>query len=442
MPPRISDTQPSTQTSFEQDARAALAAVRDSFADIIDNLPERIRRASQLGRALDLDRKLAWKVTKVARTRDVFAVVEHLPGGSGSELFLKAAEKRGITPAMIQSARAALAGFERLIDTHAGDRASLEMMARAFSRDASDGAGGELAHRKSAFLGNSATWGVQARAQLSVNIIAPSSDPDRVDIALLSGLIDLRRLRPKVAWVVARMGFVSSEGKPQPPVPPDANREQRRAFADSYRIPLLSEFCSDPPPDLRASVTDNGMIEIELVEGPVGDTGSLTCIFSGEPFRAIGSRFSTPGGPGGPGGHGNPGSGDSRAHLNAHVRTPSTMLIHDLLVHQDLFGPLRPEAAVYSEVHREVRSAATRDERYRLPVTLSVQPLGRGPDVMRTLDVPRLPQMIQHICTRLGWDPQAFDAYRLQMPYPIVPSAVVMSFDLPATPANSHRSDR
>lgn len=413
---------PESQTSFEQHARQVLAKVRDTFAAVVEALPERATRPSDLMRALNVDRKLAWRLSKVVQSHDPFALVEHLPGSAGVVILLNAAARRGVPAPAISAAHAAYQDFEQLITVHAGDRTSLEMMAQAFSRETSDQS--ELAHRKAAFQGNSYTWGVQARTQLSVNIIAPSTDPANIDIALISGLIDLRRLRPKVAWVVARTGFITNEGKTIPAPPPDATPEQKRAARDAYRVPLVREFCSSPLPDLRAKLNDSGLMEIELVEGPVGEKGAITCVFSGPPFRNVEARGRS--------------EDESKAHLNAHIRTPSTMLIHDLLVHHERFGPLTPEVSVYSEVHREVRSAATRDDRYRLPVRLNVEYLGRGPTVIRTPDVPRYPQLVRHVCGLHNWNAEDFDVYRLVMSYPIVPSAVVISFEVPELPPASN----
>lgn len=403
---------------FEHAARPVLDRVREAFAAVIDALPRSSGKASEVARILKIDRKLAWKFWRVVNSPDSFAVVSHLPGAPGVEIFLNAARTHGVASSTIASAQAAFAALEQLIATHAGDRASFEMMLKAFAEEPFEQQ--ELAHRKAAFAGNSYTWGVQARTQLAAIILAPSRTPGRVDTALLGGLIDLRRLRPKVAWVVARTGFVAVDGQTRAHVTPEMTLEQRESAAAGYRIPLLTEFCSVPLPEFRTRLTEQGQVEIELVEGPVGEQAAITCLFGADPYRGVGARVASP--------------GDSTVHLNAHVRTPSTMLVFDVLCPPDLYGPITCKAAVYSEVHREVRSAATRDERYRLPIHLTVQRLARSPGAtaLRTPHVPNYPQMIRHVGQRFGWNSDNFEVHRLLMPYPIVPSAVVVSFDLPA----------
>ncbi|MHC5113553.1 MAG: hypothetical protein ACYTGP_03895 [Planctomycetota bacterium] len=394
--------------SFDEDARATLRSVSDALADIVEAAAGGIPRPAELCRILTIDKKLGWKISKVVQARDPLAAVEHIPGAAGIEIFLTAASRCGASEDLLERARAALRRFDRLIEVHAGDRASFEMMARGIAEESSDQS--EFNHRRAAFRGNSYTWGVQARTQLSTNIVYPSTTPGRVDIALVGGLIDLRRLRPKVAWVVARLGFVGTS---------DDSPEGDRAAEDTP-VPLLTEFCTEPPQALQTVRSPSGFIEVELAEGPVGDTGAMTFIFCGDPFRDAGCAYRT--------------DEDPVANLNVHVRTPSKVLIHDLLVHESLFGRLEPRANIYSEVHHEVRSSRTRLEKYQLPVRVGVDYLGRGSSVLRTPDVPRYPEMARHVLARVDQDAEKFDAYRLRLQFPIVPTAVTMSFELPERP--------
>jgi len=390
--------------SFGEDAKATLRSVSDALADVVEAAAGGIPRPAELCRILTIDKKLGWKISKVVQARDPLAAVEHIPGSAGVEIFLAAASRHGASDELLERTREALRRFDRLIEVHAGDRESFEMMARGIAEGSSDQS--EFNHRRAAFRGNSYTWGVQARTQLSTNIVYPSSKSGRVDIALVGGLIDLRRLRPKVAWVVARLGFVGTSDDPQD-----------NEIIEDTPMPLLSEFCTEPPQALRTVRSPAGFVEVELAEGPVGDTGAMTFIFCGEPFRDAGSAYRT--------------DADPVANLNVHVRTPSKVLIHDLLVHESLFGRLDPRANIYSEVHHEVRSSRTRLEKYQLPVRVGVDYLGRGSSVLRTPDVPRYPEMARHVLGLVDQNAEQFDAYRLRMQFPIVPTAVTMSFELP-----------
>jgi hypothetical protein len=70
----------------------------------------------------------------------------------------------------------------------------------------------------------------------------------------------------------------------------------------------------------------------------------------------------------------------------------------------------------------------------RLQPYESVAHLGRGPSALYATDVPRYVEMGRYIFDRLGWDAERFLVYRCRLEYPVLPSTVVMQFDLPPAP--------
>jgi hypothetical protein len=44
------------------------------------------------------------------------------------------------------------------------------------------------------------------------------------------------------------------------------------------------------------------------------------------------------------------------------------------------------------------------------------------------------PELCRYAFERLGWDAERFDVYRCRVEYPVLPSTVVMQFELPAAP--------
>jgi hypothetical protein len=56
--------------------------------------------------------------------------------------------------------------------------------------------------------------------------------------------------------------------------------------------------------------------------------------------------------------------------------------------------------------------------------------LGRGTDVMDTPEAPRHGEMMGYALGRLGWDAGKFEVYRCLIEYPVMPSSVVVQFDL------------
>ena len=66
----------------------------------------------------------------------------------------------------------------------------------------------------------------------------------------------------------------------------------------------------------------------------------------------------------------------------------------------------------------------------------SIVYLGKGPSVLHTPEVPRYAEMVQYALDRSGWNASNFDVYRCRVEYPVMPSSVVVQFELPLKPAS------
>lgn len=113
------------------------------------------------------------------------------------------------------------------------------------------------------------------------------------------------------------------------------------------------------------------------------------------------------------------------------VRTPCEAVVVDLLVREDTFGAIEPEMAVYGEQSGGSSYPAPGSERDLLPIRQPVLSLGKGPSVLHTPDVPRYAEMARFAFDRLGWEAERFDVFRIRIEYPVMPSSVVLRFELP-----------
>ncbi|MCK4660139.1 MAG: hypothetical protein KAV82_11510 [Phycisphaerae bacterium] len=408
----------SNTMSFEERAKQVLQQFRGAFAEVVDALPGLITRPHELSKSLKIDMKLAWKIMKVAHGSDLFAAAQHIPGSLGIKVFLKAAARQSVPAPRIRAVEAAVGQFERLIEVHAGDRATLEMMLASYG--GGDRRQADLAQQKAAFTAQSYIWGVQARTQLKVDFLHPATEKGRLDIATLRGFVGLRRIRPNVPWVIARARVIDDDGKLRSPSirkPLDPTEDDADGITSA---PLLREFCSKPLPRFRRIVGPHGFLEDELAEGEVGNTGAITCITgdvaynAASYYRAEHNRY---------------------AALAVLMRTPCEALLFDLFVHEDLFGSIEPELAVYSELAGGPPIPPIEGrERDRLDTWEQVEYLGKGPSVVHTPHVPRHAEMIRYTLDKLGWDSERFDVYRVQMQFPIIPTSVLMMHELPEAP--------
>jgi hypothetical protein len=198
----------------------------------------------------------------------------------------------------------------------------------------------------------------------------------------------------------------------------------RESLADSDNAhataPLIRQFCSDPLPALRRVPRPNGFVDDELLAGSVGKTGATTCVI-GDVCRCAGKRYR-----------------DERNRIAGYIQrvcTPCEVLVFDYVVHDTVYGPMAPELAVRSALGEEPSPATNPYELPRLPVTGSVQYIGKGAAALRLSDVPRYAELGQYVFTRLGWDGNRFDVYRVRLEYPPIPTLVTIEHALQPSPS-------
>ncbi|MHC4943895.1 MAG: hypothetical protein ACYTG7_12835 [Planctomycetota bacterium] len=329
-------------------------------------------------------------------------------------MLLKSLQKAGAPAKTLAAVRLAMKEYDRMVEMHAGDRATLEMMLGNLTLNGEQQR--NEAHRKLAYQGNSAACGVQARVQLTVNVIAPSHVEDKVDLAWLSGLVDFRRLRHNIPWAVAMARKFETNGSALDvgtiePLDPD--------FADPEKAPLMGRFCSDPMPEVRPVPVSNDMLRFEIMEGPVGNTAAATCIV-GLYGRAFITRYKY-------------GTNTLGEHI-ARISTPAEILIHDLFVHEDLDYAFSPSISMYSLLPSAPEYPTAGRDQGLLPVAEKVIELGQGLNGVTTTEIPGYKQMIQSVYGQLGWKAGKFHGFRFKMRYPPIPSLAVLRYDLREQP--------
>jgi hypothetical protein len=404
-------------TAFETEAEDALRDVRNTFAQILEALRRKTRQGNSLDKILGIDKSLSWKIQKVAHSVDLFLAAQHMPGVAAVEVFLQAAKGRDVPGDIVQAAAQAVADLERVVELHAGDRASFEIMAAGFAKRSR--ASSTLAQCRAAVRANAGIWGVHAATQMRTDLLWPNSTPGQLDIASLRGFVGLRRLRQDLPWVVARSRCSDNDGQvrrafaPVPIDPPDDG------VGHVPPVPLLRDFCSQPLPQFRRVALTDGFVDDELLAGPVGNRGAVTCI-AGEVSRNVASYFRD--------------ADNAFGEFIVTVRTPCDTLVFDLLVHEDLFPGDQPEVAVYSELAGGAPFPAGNRARMPLPIAASVDLIGRGPEAAHSADVPRYAEMIRYALEKLAWDGSRLRVYRVCLEYPPMPTSVVMRFKLPERP--------
>ncbi len=406
---------PAASGGFVQATAAAMSRLRLALGELIEAIPQPINKAADVHRALGVDPKLGWQVFKVVNAVNTAGAGVNVPKRVSMQRLLKAAAGCGVPAHVIDHTAAAFDEFENLVTEHAGDRASFESMVSAVG-DQDDCAQIDLNHRKAAFRSNSHIWGVQATARLACFIYQPSpSHPGQQDLGGIRGFVGLRRLRREGSWVVTQTKMTDADGTDREA----PNREALDPSAEvAHGVSLLEKFCSQPLPRFRAVPGKLGYVNTELEGDSVGNQSATTCMI-GDVWRGVFGYYRD----------------ERNKHSLSHalVHTPCKVLIHDVLVREGMYGSSIPEVLIYGD-HRGVDPHPEGRDCDLLAMHASVSHLGKGPLVVHTPDVPRYVQMLEYAFDRLGWDGEKFDVYRCRVEYPVMPSSVVVRFDLPEKP--------
>jgi hypothetical protein len=396
---------------FEADLKAVAHRLRSSILGLMASVDQDASNPQALARQFGLDKNLTWKISKVVQENDAFAALAHFPGQASVRALLKAFERAGASENSVRAMREAAADFEHVVRLHSGDRVTLDMM---LDNLVAAGRHERMeVHRRSLYRGLSATWGVQARLQLCVNVIAPGSDPDWVDVAWLSGLVDLRRLRRDTPWAIASVGKFADDGSP---LPIGTIKALDPRFDRDDAAPLMGDFCSKPLPDVQAARAAGGLVRYQLVEGPVGKLAAVSCII-GLLGRSLVRRTSA--------------ENYTCGEHGARLYTPTELLIHDLFVHRDLSYAMSPELAVYSHMPGGLIYPGCAPDQGLLPVGDPVISLGGQPPDVLTPEFPRYAKMIQYVFTKAGWNMNDFSGFRVKLRYPPIPAVAILRYPLP-----------
>ncbi len=407
--------------TFERQATAVLHRLRASLSVLIGAVPSvgELRKAADLQRALGIGNTLAWQVYKLAHARDPLAEASSVPRAGGMKRLFEAAARRGVPAKHIEDSAAAIQEFDELVKVHAGDRAAFDSMISGLTEQGSQLV--DPRQKRAAYRANSHIWGLQARTQLKCTILNPSlASTTSLDLAQLQGYVNLRRFRRAIPLLISGIELIVDDEHKHNILPPYRREPLAGDSAAAQGAPLLTEFCSQPPPEIRTIRSEAGALQTELVACGVGNESAVTYMI-GDVVRSV------------PG----PYTGDAPPGLRSHawVRVPAEVLIHDVLIHEEAYGSLTPKTSVFGD-HNRSPGASTFDlsDANILGVKESTVYMGKGPSVLQTLDVPRYPEMAQYAFDRLGWDGEKFDVYRCRVEYPVMPSAVVIHFDLPEKP--------
>lgn len=397
---------------FEADAVSTLTALQTQFSQVLEALPGRARRPVEISRSLGIHQTLAWKLARIVDSADPITIAPHIPGTSGVNIFLSAAEQRGVPSQVLSDVKHGVDAFHRLIDEHAGDRKSLELMLARLGTPEEDVT--EINIRKEAFRATSFTWGVQAGTRIALTALGPGSNPDSLDLVSARCIRGFRRLRPETPWIMARsQAWVNpNQGQKCDPgtQPGEVSREplDPQGFRDTG-IPLLRAFSTPSIPGLSARHAGRELLEY-LAPGPIGNKAAIDYA-TGEIHRSAWTPFASP--------------DDRNIRMGVQIRLPVESMVYDTVIKRGFINEPRPEISMVGEAGTEWYRQGEHD-RESLPFSETMQRVGQGLRAFRIPEFPKYHELARLVFERAAWDPDDFDVFRVRVEYPMLRTALIM----------------
>lgn len=399
-----------TSVEFEAEVRMSADRLRGALVGLFEQVGVDPRYPQEAARHLGLDKTLSWKVCRLTTEGDAVSAIPKLPGKPGLKMLVDAFERGGAPEPAREALWSAVEEFEAVIQRHAGDRATLEVMLSALNGQDEDRAEREVQYRRMSFLGNCATWGIRARAQHSSHFLIPAGERGMLDMITVTGLHELRRLREDASWSIVSLRNWSDQGHELP----EGERTKLVHPLDpsvTSGPPVLREFSSDPLPPLSVDRSRGNEVRYEIGEGPVGLRAAATAVF-GYARRASVSRFRE--------------AGDEFGETGVRWSTPVESAMLQVFLHRDLrFGPA--EGGVFSEMPAGPVFPGGDRARARLSMGADVETL-ESPERFECRDVPRMREMVGLVCDRTGIAPKDLVGYRLAVAFPPIPSMATIRF--------------
>jgi hypothetical protein len=396
--------------SFQGEVRTVMAALQHAIrAALGDDDRGDTRAPAELSRDLGLDTKLGWKLHWMLSNADPFAAALFVPGRAGIGLFVEGLRRAGASPARLKEVEQAGEAFHRCVTRHAENRAGFDTLLGAHTSD--DRANVE--HRKLAYQGARSIWGIESRCNMLTYIVHPSADGESMDIASVRGIIGCQRLREHVPWRVGRTVMrkpdsgVSSAFRREPVDP------ALRGMQPGDELPVLRAYCTDPLPPIDRVPGPHGAVEFQLGAGPVGKRGRFDLI-TGEVVRSMQQRYAEP--------------GDPPLRMRFGVRIPTQLAVFDVLMHREMFARSAPRVLMLSDLFAS-ELGSQHQPADELPGAPPLEVLRASPEQTGLEDAPQFADAIDESLATLGWGPEGFDVFRVKMPYPPVPTTMVMEFD-------------
>jgi len=408
--PTRTPPQPTDHTaSFEARAVTVLQELRSAFLHLIEALPNPTDRAADLDKALGVSRTLGWQIHRVATCESPLEAGIQVPGMNAVQQVLRAARGKGVPEAMVRDVIKAMDTFEAFVAQHAGDRTTFATMINSLHGEDTEAI--DVKTRRQMFRAASQAWGVQLKTYLACQLIHPGTKSDLLDVASIRGLRGIRRLRTGTPFRLSTQRFFDAHLHPL-----ESHSIETKADAAPPGPNVLREFSTQPTPELDNRY-DGRLMHTYLRDTPLGNAGALDLYLAN-----ISHNFEWK----------DPKEVGNSQRWFVAIRKPMETLVLDTLVHKTMFRELDWETRVCGSLDRLDEPDPDKfPPEETLPIKAEVRDLGLGPAALPTPHIPRYRDMVEHVCSEIGWNPADFRVLRCVVEYPLLLSVVSVKLLLP-----------
>lgn len=399
---------PAVATVIETRIDCMVSELCEALRSVMDALPGGPHRPQRLARLLNLNKSVSSRVCRALRTADPLAAAHLMPGPEALRVLVSAASRNAVPADVVGAANNAIDAFDELVRREIGDRATLEAIISESLPNAREKF--EIANKQAVFKGCSNLRGVRSDVLFTTMIIHPGTDPEAFDLAIIFGMIGLRRLRPGALVQVLTEHLQGGATS-------DVRQTLDGEHVEGIQGLLLDPYCSHPAP--RLSVRTQGARVTYIVDGTnIGPSSAVDLVFA-ETCPARHRRYKS--------------ANDNRTTGACTViDQPTALMVFDMLLHHEVWPNSQPELRIYDTMMRGLAHPddASRDMD-RLQLHESIEELGTGLRRLRVPDIPNYIEIVQGACGRAKVNPEDLRLFRCQVQYPLYGSEICMVFDPP-----------
>jgi len=399
--------------SFADVSIAVLSELRFSIVEAIGSISDSPETATELSRLLKLDKTLTWKLFNFIDSEDLFLGSRFIPGESSFGKFLAVAMKHSTDGGAVQRAENAFREFIRLQKKYAEDRASLNLLLFGMSPEGCEKAYQD--QKKASFLAQRFLNGISASSTFLSTIVHQAADGG-MRICSMRGFHNIIRFQnntcplfkiDQLQVLNASDESISYTRKPLCPL---------QAPSRNNLIPYFNEFCTTLTPQPEADAP--GVFIDDLLGGGASDLNSETNLVTAEVHTY------PPGD--------NAGSDQADSSVTVSCNFPSKLQVVDVFVSDSLnIGDC--SVRVYNDLQSGNYPDTPPDKRTgpRLTFDEKITALMPGTSGYRIKEIRWYADMIEAAFSKLGYDISDYMLYRVKIPYPYLPSSVVVRLSNP-----------